>query len=205
MWGSLAVAKGQLLPWSHGLPSGAAAPWDSCRCSILTCCNGEGQFSLPARIWRSSRCCCKLGWLHFCAGSVFDCIFSNYTTFPYVSKEFWSWLKRVAVEKHKNESWEPSLRCEIQDSGFEREKGSLQSKGLSQAQGEQEQKGLEPKAKGSNSSKSGGALWSPHRQSDTGPVLEQAGRMAEPLREELSFKIFIQVHCALFSCSYGPH
>lgn len=119
-------------------------------------------------------------------------------------KEFWSWLKQVALEMHENKSWEPSLRCGIWDSGFEREEGSLQSKELSQAQGEQEQKGLEMKDKGSNSSKSWEAMWSP-AQSDTQPVQEQAGRTAEPLHEGLSFRIFIQGHCSLFSCSSGPY
>lgn len=93
----------------------------------------------------------------------------------------------VALEKRENKSWEPSLRCEIWDSGFEREKGSLQSKELSQAQGEQEQKGLETKDKGSNSSKSWEAVWSP-AQSDTEPVQEQAGRMAEASTWRIKFQ-----------------
>lgn len=56
------------------------------------------------------------------------CLNVYYTTFPNVPKEFWSWLKRVALEKHETKSWEPSLRYEIWERGFERDKGSLQSK-----------------------------------------------------------------------------
>lgn len=95
--------------------------------------------------------------------------------------------------------------CDIWDRGFERDKGSLQSKGLSQAQGEgeQEQKGRKKKAKAiipANLVELCGV-----QPSDTESVLEQAGRRAEPLHEGCSFRIFIQGHCSLFSCSSGSH